>query len=155
MNRDFSNNCVSETWLKDHNQDNYSLCGYNSEHNSRQSQAGEGGGVQLYIKDIMEDAVRNDPWYQNDIMETMFIEIGKDQFKKKQNIIIGVIYRPPDTDIHEFYDYILQCSDQIKAEKKVAYLLRNDNVNLLNVDNHTALSVHKSKLSKSHFRWET
>ena len=49
-----------------------------------------------------------------------------------------MIYRPPDTDIREFNDNILQCLDQIKAEKKAAYLLGDYNINLLNVDTHTA-----------------
>ena len=49
-----------------------------------------------------------------------------------------MIYRPPDTDIREFNDYILQCLDQIKAEKKTAYLLGDYNINLLNVDTHAA-----------------
>ena len=49
-----------------------------------------------------------------------------------------MIYRPPDTDIREFNDYILQCLDQIKAEKKAAYLPGDYNINLLNVDTHAA-----------------
>ena len=55
------------------------------------------------------------------ILETLFIEIDKDQFARKQNIIIGVIYRPPDTDIKEFNDHILKCLAQIKAEKKLHF----------------------------------
>ena len=50
----------------------------------------------------------------------------------------NLIYRPPDTDIKEFNDYILQCLTQIKAEKKIAYLLRDYNINLLNIDKHAA-----------------
>ena len=45
--------------------------------------------------------------------------MNKDQFKKKQHIVVGVIYRPPDTDIKEFNNYIVQCLTQIKAEKKM------------------------------------
>ena len=80
----------------------------------------------------------NDLCLQNDILETLFIEIDKDQLLKKQNIIIGVIYRPPDTDIKEFNDQILRCLTQIKAEKKIAYLLGDYNINLLNTEKHAA-----------------
>ena len=45
--------------------------------------------------------------------------MNKEQFYEQQNIIIGVIYRPPDTDIKEFHDCIMQCLTQIKAEKKM------------------------------------
>ena len=57
---------------------NYNMSGYNSEHNLRLSRAG--GGVSFYIKDIIEYTVRDDLWYQNDTLETLFIEIDKDQF---------------------------------------------------------------------------
>ena len=82
--------------------------------------------------------MRDDLCLQNDILETFFIEIDKDQFLKKRNIIIGVIYRPPDTDIKEFNDHILRCLTQIKAEKKIAYLLGDYDINLLNTEKHAA-----------------
>ena len=54
---------------------------------------------ETWLIDIIEYTVPDDLCFQNGVSETLFIEIDKDQFLKKQNIIIGVIYRPPDTDI--------------------------------------------------------
>ena len=136
LKHDFPVIALSETWLKDHNCDRYGIDGYNAEHNFRPIRGG--GGVSLYIKDTIEYTVRDDLRFQNNILETLFIEIDKDQFAKRQNIIIGVIYRPPDTDITEFNDHILRCLTQIKAGKKIAYLLGDYNINLLNTDNHAA-----------------
>ena len=136
LNHEFPIIALSETWLKDHNCDRYGIDGYNAEHNCRPNRGG--GGVSFYIKETIEYTVRDDLCFQNNILETLFIEIDKDQFAKKQNIIIGVIYRPPDTDIKEFNDHILQCLTQIKAEKKTAYLLGDYNINLLNTDKHAA-----------------
>ena len=82
VNHEFPIIAFSETWLQDHNQDNYNISGYNSEHNLRLSRAG--GGVSLYIKDTIEYTVRDDLWYQNDTLETLFIEIDKDHFKKSR-----------------------------------------------------------------------
>ena len=82
--------------------------------------------------------MRDDLCLQNAILETLFIEIDKDQLLKKKNTIIGVIYRPPDTDIKEFNDHILRCLTQIKAEKKMAYSLGDYNINLLNTEKHVA-----------------
>ena len=96
MNQEFPIIALSETWLKDHNCDRYGIDGYNAEHNCRPN--GGGGGVSFYIKETIEYTVRDDLCFQNNILETLFIETDKDQFAKKQNIIIGVIYRPPDTD---------------------------------------------------------
>ena len=117
LNHEFPIIALSETWLKDHNCDRYGIDGYNAEHNCRPNR--RGGGVSFYIKETIEYTVRDDLCFQNNILETLFIEIDKDQFAKKQHVIIGVIYRPPDTDIKEFNDHILQCLTQIKAEKKL------------------------------------
>ena len=136
MNHKFPIIALSETWLKNHNCDRYGLDDYNAEHNCRPNRGG--GGVSLNVKDTIEYTVRDDLCFQNDILETPFIEIDKDQFAKKQNIIIGVIYRPPDTDIKQFNDHILHCLAQIKAEKKIAFFLGDYNINLLNTDNHVA-----------------
>ena len=122
LNHEFPIIALSETWLKNHNCDRYGLDDYNAEHNCRPNRGG--GGVSLYVKDTIEYTVRDDLCFQNDILETLFIEIDKDQFAKKQNIIIGVIYRPPDTDIKQFNDHILQCLAQIKAEKKNCIFVR-------------------------------
>ena len=108
---------LSETWLNENNCDRYGMNGYNAEHNCRPNRGG--GGVSLYIKDCIEYTLRDELCFQNETLETLFIEINKEQFNKQQDIIIGVIYRPPDTDINEFNDCIMQCLTQIKAEKKL------------------------------------
>ena len=43
--------------------------------------------------------------YQNSTIESVFIEIDEDQSGKDKNII-AVIYRPPNSDIYLFNDYI-------------------------------------------------
>ena len=134
LKHEFAIIALSETWLKENNCDRQGMDGYNAEHDFRSNRGG--GGVSLYIKDFIEYTIRDDICFQNKTLETLFIEINKDQFKKKQNIVVGVIYRPPDTDIKEFNDYIVQCLTQIKAGKKIAYLLGNYNINLLNIDKH-------------------
>ena len=136
LNHDFPIIALSETWLKDHNCDRYGIEGYNAEHNCRPNRGV--GGVSLFIKDTIEYTVRDDLCLQNDILEKLFIEIDKDHLLKKQNIIIGVINRPPDTDIKEFNDHILRCLTQIKAEKKITHLLGDYNINLLNTEKHAA-----------------
>ena len=108
---------LSETWLTENNCDRYGIDGYNAKHNFRPN--GGGGGVSIYIKDFIHYTTRDELCFQNKTLDTLFIEINKDQFNKKQNIIIGVIYRPPDTDMKEFNDYVIKCLTQIKEEKKL------------------------------------
>ena len=54
----------------------------------------------------------------------------------KNDVIIGVIYRPPDTDINSFVAIITDILSVIKAERKTCYLLGDFNINLINVSNH-------------------
>ena len=48
--------------------------------------------------------------------------MNKDQFNKKHNIIVWVIYRPLDNDIKEFNDCIMQSLTQIKGEKESVFV---------------------------------
>ena len=127
---------LSGNWLNENNCDIYGMDGYYAEYNCRPNRGG--GGVSLYIKDCIEYTLRGELCFQNGTVETLFVEMNKEQFNERQNIIIGVIYRPQDTDIKQFNDYILQWLTQIKAEKKIAYLLGDYNINLLNIDKHVA-----------------
>ena len=40
----------------------------------------------------------------NDCVETLFIEIDKEVVNSQNNMIVGVIYPPPGTDISTFND---------------------------------------------------
>ena len=136
LNFQFPVIALSESWLTDDNFDKCGISGYASEHNIRENR--RGGGVSLLIKDDIEYTIRNDLCNQNGILETLFIEIDKKQFNKNQNIIIGVVYRPPDTDVSTFNVHIEECLTKIKSEKKLAYISGDYNINLLNVDKHAA-----------------
>ena len=59
-----------------------------------------------------------------------------DVFHKNINIIIGVIYRPPDTDLKLFNDSINDLLDTLGRERKYCYLMGDFNINLLNFDKH-------------------
>jgi hypothetical protein len=57
----------------------------------------------MYISKQLTFKIRNDP-FQNieDVIETIFIEIWKPNGK---NLIIGVIYRPPNRKFEMFNGY--------------------------------------------------
>jgi len=125
---------ITETWCKDSNKDLYSLAGYQSIHKCRPFRSG--GGVSLFIKDNLEFTVRNDLGFNNACMESLFIEINKDIVGKNRNIIVGVIYRPPDTNVKDFNEYLEQLLESIKSENKIPYLIGDYNINLLNSEHH-------------------
>jgi hypothetical protein len=76
----------------------------------------------------------------NDDIEGIFVEISKDTIKFKHDVIIGVIYRPPNRDVNDFNDYIAIILSSLKNENKIIYLMGDYNINLLNNDKHLATS---------------
>ena len=132
----FSVMAFTETWLKPHNEHCYGINGYNVEHNSRLVKTG--GGVSMFIKEGIEYTKRTDLYRMSNIMESLFIEIDRSVFKCNNNIIIGVIYRPPDTDIDSFNECLNEIVSTLKTERKTCYILGDYNVNLFNADSHGA-----------------
>ena len=70
----------------------------------------------------------------------MFVEIDRTKLIKEKNIIIGVIYRPPNTEISHFIEIKKEIMENIKNENKICYLVGDYNINLINVDSHSLTS---------------
>ena len=134
LNHEFSIIGITETWLKDSTKELYSLDGYQPIHNCRPIRSG--GGVSLLIKNHLEFTVRNDLCVSDASAESLFIEIDKDVVGKNKNVIVGVIYRPPDTDMKHFNEHLEPLLNTIKSEDKIPYLIGDYNINLLNAEQH-------------------
>ena len=68
--------------------------------------------------------------------ESLFIEIRRPLSK---NIIIGVIYRPPDSNVNDFFQNFNFLLAKIGKENKVSYLLGDFNLNLMNTHSHSLI----------------
>ena len=134
LNHKFSIIGITETWLKESTKQLYSLDGYQPIHICRPDRSG--GGVSLLIKDHLEYTVRTDLCVSEASVESLFIEIDKNVVGKNKNVIVGVIYRPPDTDMKKFNECIEPLLTKIKLEDKISYLLGDYNINLLNAECH-------------------
>ena len=134
---DFEFSCigVSESWLHDGNCDLYDLAGYAFAERHRQTR--KGGGVGIYVKCAISFQVRNDLHSSDDVFESIFIEVDGSVFNKHSNIVVGVIYRPTNTDINCFNESLNIILDKLKCENKLCFLMGNYNINLLNNDKHT------------------
>ena len=120
--------------MKDKTHDYYHLQGYNLEICTRVKK--KGGGVCMYVDGKMPYNMRNDLNELNNPKDTesLFIEIEK---QKSKNIVIGVIYRPPDQNMKEFNKFIDTLLSKIAdQEKKLLYNMGDFNINLLNNDVH-------------------
>ena len=131
---EFTIMAFSETWLTCCNNTLYNIDGYNVESSYRTMR--RGGGVSLYIREHVTYTVRNDLDIFNDIMESKFVEIDKKCIDNDRNVIIGVIYRPPNSDVVQFTSLISGILQNIKTENKKCFLLGDYNINLLNAEKH-------------------
>ena len=125
---------LSETWLKDHDSQLYNLPGYSLIENHRIGQ--NGGGVGIFVKSNVEYYERSDLTYMTEHCETIFIELDKDSLCMQKNIIVGVIYRPPNSDAYTFIETMKNILTIVQRENKLCYLPGDYNINILNSETH-------------------
>ena len=90
--------------MNENNVDLYYFDGYVTINGCRKQR--RGGGVSLYIRDEISFATRNDLVCFDSEMESIFIEIDKDIFRTNSNIVIGLIYKIPDSSVDVFNERI-------------------------------------------------
>ena len=128
----------TETWFKDETCLLYNLDGYSIESSHRAYR--KGGGVALYLRDSLMYKLRHDLDIYDDVMESKFVEIQKGSIGATRDAIVGVIYRPPNTDVSLFNARIHTLLSKIKLENKICYLLGDYNINLLSTETHLSTS---------------
>ena len=70
-----------------------------------------GGGVAFYIQEQLQFKIRHDLSIKE--CESLFIEIDNEK-----NTIIGLIYRPPNSNIDSFYEDFERLVNTISRENK-------------------------------------
>ena len=90
----------SVTWLKCHTVDSFNMDGY--EHVFKIREKKRGGSVSLFVSNYIYFNALVDLTIPNKF-NFVAIEISKDQFKTNKNIIVSIVYRPPDTSVVEFF----------------------------------------------------
>ena len=69
-------------------------------------------------------------------MESVFIEINNEVLTFNRNIVIGDIYRTPNTNIKGFNAQIASVLEELRINKKLVYLMGDYNIDLLNSESH-------------------
>ena len=95
-----------------------------------------GGGVSLCIYNTVKFTRRLDLEYFDAEMESIFIEIDSSIFNTKSNVIIGLIYRMPDSSVEIFIERMDTILNVIHKEKKICYFLGDLNLCFLKCDTH-------------------
>ena len=101
-----------ETWLQDKTEALYHLPGYNFISAPRKNN--RRGGVGVYLKDAYKYTVRNDICKLNATSaEILPIEII---IPNSQNVIIIIMYKPPDSPIRDFSKLVEDVATLINLE---------------------------------------
>ena len=125
---------LTETWLKDCNSELYGIAGFQMIEKHRTDK--NGGGVAVLLKEGMRYLERPDIDIFNEVIESVFVEIDKDALKCNANVLVGVVYRPPGTDMNLFNEQMGLLMDVIKTENKICYIVGDYNINILNSESH-------------------
>ena len=120
---------LSETWLRPDNEHLFDIPGYKYVCNSRQTKTG--GGVALYISNVLTYALRTDLTVSNDFLECIFVDIHN---LGVQKLTVGAIYRPPNTDVDNFNAELTQVLDKLKSTPSI--LAGDLNLDLIKADTH-------------------
>jgi exonuclease III len=90
-----------------------------------------GGGVGLYMSDDLVYKKRNDLFVVDPtVYEGIFIEL------ELKSMIIGCIYRPPNSDLGSFTASIDTTLSKINSDRKLCYIAGDFNIDLLKYDSH-------------------
>ena len=77
------------------------------------------GGVCLYVNKDYDAFERIDLKVQNDLFETVWIEIKN---KDSKNILCGCVYRHPTADVDSFLNYLDTTLKKVTDEQKEIYI---------------------------------
>ena len=79
---------------------------------------------------------RNDLTTDFESFESQSIELNHLTTGHAKNVVIGVIYRPPNHDIGEFIDHMSSVTDALTRENEICYLIGDFNLDLFNHETH-------------------
>ena len=141
LNYKFDCICLTETWLKEmESTDIYNMNGYTFLSKPRTNK--RGGGVGMFVSSGLNFKLRDDLHMNSAIcgFESLFIEVKI----QKNDIIVGTIYKPPDTSTVDFNVHVNDLFRTISQESKKCIIMADFNIDLLTTDtNHqTADFIH-------------
>ena len=84
-----------------------------------------GGGVGMYIADSHNYFIRDDLTLDSEICDSILIEIVQE---KRKNIIVDVVYKPPNIQTDIFSEALDIVFNKITSDKKMCYVMCDFNI---------------------------
>ena len=124
--------CLNETHLNDSKASLCKILGYKLEFLNRSTKAN--GGVAILIHDTLKYRRRLDlDIFEEGIFESCFVKI---EGKFKRNILVGSIYRVPNTNEKHFINTYREMAIKLKSEGKETIIGTDQNMDYLKVYTH-------------------
>ena len=114
---------ISETWLTLNSPDVFKIANYHMIHDDRK--IGRGGGVALYIHNKFRYTIKKEIYIEG--IENVFIEIEN---KCGKNLIIGILYKPPNYNLNRFLELLDIELEKIVQENKYVYIMGDFNIDI-------------------------
>ena len=124
--------CLSETWRETEVSNNtlYALPNYTIIELPRDS-GKRGGGLLMYLSNNHSYSIRKKFITSNKNFESLFIEV----VSKNKNIVVGVLYKPPNGKCDVFKNHLKSIIKKVNQEKKIFCAAGDFNINALTYDN--------------------
>ena len=126
---------VTETWLNFTSPEMFNLQNYEMIRLDREGK--RGGGVAFYVHKHLQFKIRRDISLKES--ETLFIEIEN---SKGKNILVGLMYRPPNSNFDIYCEDLEICFNKLSRENKQLYLMGDFNIDLLSANNYRDRFLH-------------
>ena len=120
---------IAETNTNPHLQNLYNIPEYNSFYQKTYNDKKKGTGVALYIHSSLNATINRSISQTSKNLESLFVTINCESCP----ITVGVIYRPPSGDTHEFINEMKFILDEITT--KHVYIMGDFNINLHDMSN--------------------
>ena len=135
---------LSETWVSKSSENRVKIPGYHFVGTHRHGK--KGGGVGFLVSEELKYIVREDLLCTMDYFENCTIEI----ISPKRNLLLGSVYRPPNTNdknfVVNFEKYIAKLTESKSNKEKDIILGLDHNLDLLKSDRHLATQQFLEKL---------
>ena len=106
------------------------------------------GGTAIYVNSTYNSFERFDLKMQNDLFESVWIEIPN---RSSKNILCGCVYRHPNYEMKDFFAYMESVMKSAANEEKEVYLCGDFNINLLKLDENNKYLTFYNLLSSYGF----
>ena len=107
--------CITETWPQQYIPDSVvAINGYNVIRLDRR--VSTHGGVCMYVKDTIPYSVLKDLEDESDVLEVLWVKLRPTRLPRGvSNIVIGVVYHPPNAVNSTMLDYLSKCLGDLES----------------------------------------